>query len=119
MITVPKGLHCSRRVASRCVASRRVPVIFSRCLEVSEAGEFGYYADELHDIVNTTGHPIDITLGVSRGKTHHVRLDTGERYHLGLEMCSCIRQCFRPYVQTKETISLDVRWKFYEGYGNC
>jgi hypothetical protein len=95
---------------------RKVPSIFSYRVNVSEAeefGVFGYYADQLYDIVNVTGRPIDIYLGVSPTETHHVCLDAGERHHLGLDMHTCIRQRFRPYVQTKETICLDAWWKFY------
>lgn len=96
--------------------SCRVPAYFSHRVHVSEAEEFvvfGYYADELYNIVNATGRPIDICLGVSPTETRHVHLDAGEHHHLGLEMSSSIQKCFRPYVQTKETIYLDVWWKFY------
>lgn len=96
--------------------SCRVPALFVRRVVVSdtdEFGVFGWYADELHDIVNITGRPIDILLGVSPTETRNVHLDAGAHHHLGLEMSSCIRQRFIPYVQTTETISLDVLWKFH------
>lgn len=96
---------------------KRVPCVFTRRLRVSTEEEyavFGYFAEELYSVVNATGKAIDIHLGIDPQFpqfTQHVILEPRQEYHLGLDMYPCVERGFRPYVQTTETVHLDVKWK--------
>jgi hypothetical protein len=97
---------------------RRVPASFVERLRVSreeEYGVFGYLADSLYAITNVTGNPIRCVLVLGDDDRRPLTLETNERYVIDLDVDPCIKRRVMPYVQTEETIDLDVEWRYRGG----
>lgn len=83
-----------------------------RILKQEEYAVFGYLADILYSITNTTENPIQILLVLDKDDRRPLTLDAHQRYIIDMDIHSSIKRRFMPYVQTDETVQLDVEWRY-------